>query len=67
MLEHSELPVYRIEKPRPKPKIDHYLEPIAQIIEEDKALPNQALFACPLFFKNLITNRGEALGYTGGL
>ena len=35
ILEHSEPPGYRIDNPRPKPKIGPYLELIAQIIEED--------------------------------
>jgi len=34
-------PGYRLKEPRPKPKIGPYLERIAQIIEEDKALPKK--------------------------
>jgi transposase len=41
ILEHSEPPGYRMKEPRPKPKIGAYLEQIAQIIEEDKALPKK--------------------------
>ncbi len=40
ILEYSEPPGYRLKEPRPKPKIGSYLERIAQIIEEDKALPS---------------------------
>ena len=41
ILEHSEPPGYRMKRSRPKPKIGPYLERIAQIIEEDKALPKK--------------------------
>jgi hypothetical protein len=38
ILTYPEPPGYRLQEPRPKPKIGPYLERIAQIIEEDKAL-----------------------------
>ena len=41
ILEYSEPPGYRREKPCPKPKIGPYLEQIAQIIEDDKTLPKK--------------------------
>ena len=41
ILEHSEPPGYRMKRSRPKPKIDPYLQHIAQIIEEDNALPKK--------------------------
>ena len=41
ILEHTEPPGYRLREARPKPKIGPYLERIAQIIEEDKALPKK--------------------------
>ena len=41
ILKHSEPPGYHLQEPRPKPKIGPYLERIAQIIEEDKALPKK--------------------------
>ena len=41
ILEHSEPPDYRREQPRPKPKIDLFLERIAQVIEEDKNFPKK--------------------------
>ncbi len=39
ILKHPEPPAYPLKEPRPKPRIGLYLERIAQIIEEDKALP----------------------------
>jgi hypothetical protein len=39
ILAYPEPPGYRLKEPRPKPKIGPYFERIAQIIEEDKALP----------------------------
>ena len=41
VLQYSEPPGYRIDKPRPKPKIGPFLEQIAQIIEDDKHLPKK--------------------------
>ena len=41
ILKHSEPPGYQLQEARPKPKIGPYLERIAQIIEEDKALPKK--------------------------
>ena len=41
ILRHPEPPGYRLQEPRPKPKIGAYLERIAQIIEEDKAFPKK--------------------------
>jgi hypothetical protein len=41
ILMYSEPPGYRLREARPKPKIGPYLERIAQIIEEDKALPKK--------------------------
>jgi len=41
ILEYSEPPGYRLKEPPSKPKIGPYLERIAQIIEEDKALPKK--------------------------
>ena len=41
ILTHTSPPGYRLKEPRPKPKIDAYLERIAQILEEDKALPKK--------------------------
>jgi hypothetical protein len=41
ILAHPEPPGYRLKEPRSKPKIGPYLERIAQIIEEDNALPKK--------------------------
>ncbi len=41
ILAHPEPPGCRLKEPRPKPKISAYLARIAQIIEEDKALPKK--------------------------
>jgi transposase len=41
ILTHPEPPGYRLKEPRHKPKIGAYLERIAQILEEDKALPKK--------------------------
>ena len=41
ILEHCEPPGYQLKQPRPKPKIGSSLERIAQILEEDKALPKK--------------------------
>ena len=38
ILQYPEPPGYRSKKPRPKPKLGCYLERIAQIIEDDKAV-----------------------------
>jgi hypothetical protein len=41
IMRYSEPPGYRLQEARPKPRIGAYLERIAQIIEEDKALPER--------------------------
>ena len=41
ILANPEPPGYRLKEPRIKPKIGAYLERIAQILEEDKALPKK--------------------------
>jgi transposase len=60
ILEHSEPPGYRIEKPRPKPKIGSYLEQIAQIIEEDKQLPKKQRHTAVRIY-----HRIKEMGYQG--
>ncbi len=60
ILEHSEPPGYRIEKPRPKPKIGPYLEQIAQIIEEDKELPKKQRHTAVRIY-----HRIKEMGYEG--
>ena len=41
ILDHSEPPGYRMDQPRPKPKMGPFLEQIAQIIETDKQFPKK--------------------------
>src|SRR5512136_1951817 len=60
ILKYSEPPGYRLKEPRPKPKIDAYLERIAQIIEDDKSLPKQQRHtATPIY------ERIRDMGYGG--
>jgi len=60
ILEHSEPPGYRIEKPRPKPKIGPYLERIAQIIEADKSLPKKQRHTAKRIYERI-----KEMGYRG--
>ena len=60
ILTHSEPPGYRLKKPRPKPKIGPYLERIAQIIEEDKALPKKQRHTAKRIYERL-----REMGYGG--
>jgi transposase len=60
ILEHSEPPGYRIEKPRPKPKIGPFLEQIAQIIEDDKQLPKKQRHTAVRIY-----HRIKEMGYEG--
>jgi transposase len=60
ILEHSEPPGYRIEKPRPKPKIGPYLEQIAQIIEDDKNFPKKQRHTAVRIY-----HRIKEMGYQG--
>jgi len=60
ILEHSEPPGYRLKEPRPKPKIGPYLERIAQIIEEDKALPKKQRHTAKRIYERI-----REMGYAG--
>jgi transposase len=60
ILAHAEPPGYRLKEPRPKPKIGPYLERIAQIIEEDKALPKKQRHTAKRIY-----DRIRAMGYGG--
>ena len=60
ILEHSEPPGYRIETPRPKPKIGPYLERIAQIIKADKALPKKQRHTAKRIYERI-----KEMGYPG--
>jgi transposase len=60
ILENSEPPGYRIEIPRPKPKIGPYLEQIAQIIEDDKQLPKKQRHTAKRIYQRI-----SEMGYEG--
>jgi len=60
ILEYSQPPGYRLKEPRPKPKIGPYLERIAQIIEEDKALPKKQRHTAKRIYERL-----REMGYEG--
>jgi len=60
ILAHPEPPGYRLKEPRPKPKISPYLERIAQIIEEDKALPKKQRHTAKPIYERL-----REMGYGG--
>jgi len=60
ILGHSEPPGYRLKEPRPKPKIGPYLERIAQIIEEDKALPKKQRHTAKRIYERI-----REIGYGG--
>jgi transposase len=61
ILRHPEPPGYRLKEPRPKPRIGPYLERIAQIIEEDKALPKKQRHTAKRIY-----DRIREMGYEGG-
>jgi transposase len=56
----SGAPGYRLGEPRRKPKIGPYLERIAQIIEEDKALPKKQRHTAKRIYERL-----REMGYGG--
>lgn len=60
ILRHPEPPGYRLQEPRPKPKIGAYLERIAQIIEEDKAFPKKQRHTAKRIYERL-----REMGYGG--
>jgi transposase len=60
ILAHPEPPGYHLKEPRPKPKIGPYLERIAQIIEEDKALPRKQRHTAKRIYERL-----REMGYGG--
>ena len=55
-----EPPGYRLKEPRLKPKIGAYLEQIAQIIEEDKALPKKQRHTAKRIYERI-----REMGYGG--
>src|SRR5512139_3610888 len=60
ILKYSEPPGYRLKEPRPKPKIGPYLERIAQIIEDDKALPKKQRHTAKRIYERI-----QEMGYGG--
>ena len=61
ILSHPEPPGYRLKEPRPKPKMVPHLERIAQIIEEDKALPKKQRHTAKRIYERI-----REMGYEGG-
>ena len=61
ILEHSEPPGYRQQKPRPRKKLGAFLERIRQILKEDQAMPRKQRHTAKRIWQRL----GEA-GFTGG-
>ena len=61
ILQYPEPPGYRSKKPRPKPKLGCYLERIAQIIEDDKAISKKQRHTSKRIYERL-----KAEGYQGG-
>ncbi len=61
ILQYPEPPGYRRKKPRPKPKLGGYLERIAQIIEDDKAVSKKQRHTSKRIYERL-----KAEGYQGG-
>ena len=61
ILEHSEPPGYRQQKPRPRKKLGAFLERIQQILKEDQAMPRKQRHTAKRIWQRL----GEA-GFTGG-
>jgi hypothetical protein len=57
---NPEPPGYRLKEPRAKPKIGLYLERIAQIIKEDKALPKKQHQTAKRIYERL-----QEMGYAG--
>jgi transposase len=60
ILKYSEPPGYRLKEVRPKPKIGSYLERIAQIIEQDKALPKKQRHTSKRIYERI-----REMGYEG--
>jgi transposase len=60
ILTHPEPPGYCLKEPRPKPKIGAYLERIAQILEEDKALPKKQRHTAKRIYERI-----REMGYGG--
>jgi len=61
ILHHSQPPGYRMERPRPQPKLGPYLERIEQILVEDTQLPRKQRHTAKRIFERL-----REVGYGGG-
>src|SRR3954470_10490291 len=53
ILQHSQPPGYRADKPRAKPKLGPYLDRIAQILEEDRHAPRKQQHTAKRIFQRL--------------
>jgi transposase len=60
ILKHPEPPGYRLSQARHKPKVGPYLERIAQIIEEDSALPKKQRHTAKRIYERI-----KQMGYQG--
>jgi len=61
ILEHSEPPGYRQQKPRPQKKLGAFLERIQQILKEDQAMPRKQRHTAKRIWERLRED-----GFTGG-
>jgi transposase len=61
ILEHSEPPGYRQQKPRPQKKLGAFLERIRQILKDDQVMPRKQRHTAKRIWERL---RGD--GFTGG-
>lgn len=60
ILSHSEPPGYRMDQPRPKPKIGPFLDQMVQIIEADKQFPKKQRHTAKRIYERI-----KQMGYTG--
>jgi len=63
ILEHSQPPGYRRQRPRPKNKLDPYLGRIGQILKEDQGMPQKQRHTAKRILERL-RNEGFTGGYT---
>jgi len=61
ILEHSEPPGYRQQKPRPRKKLGAFLERIRQILKDDQAMPRKQRHTAKRIWERL-----QEDGFTGG-
>ena len=53
ILEHSDLPGYRLQKPRPQKKLVAFLKRIGQILKDDQAMPRKQRHTAKRIWKRL--------------